>query len=72
MKINIILCFVLLLVSFTGRSQSIKQRTLEAKRTTGAIKIDGLLNDAAWNDAAAMTDMVEFRPKTGALENPAT
>ena len=33
------------------------------------MKIDGILNDAAWKDAAMMTDLVEFRPKIGDKEN---
>ena len=35
---------------------------LAAKRTTSAIKIDGLLDDAAWKDAPAALDYTEFRP----------
>ena len=27
-----------------------------------------LITDAAWKDAALMTDLVEFRPKMGAVE----
>src|SRR5258706_3876586 len=61
-----------LLISFCGIAQTnTTPRVLEAKRTSGTVKIDGLLNDAAWKDAAVMTDMVEFRPKVGALEDPA-
>jgi len=45
---------------------------LPAKRTTQAVKIDGLPNEAAWKDAAVMTDLIEFRPKMGAKENPDT
>ena len=44
-------------------------KTLPAKRTTGAIKIDGILNEPTWKDAAEMTDLIEFRPKVGAHEN---
>ncbi|HEY2722044.1 MAG TPA: hypothetical protein VGI82_09990, partial [Chitinophagaceae bacterium] len=46
-------------------------RTLPAKRTNLPVKIDGLLNDSAWKDAAMMTDLVEFRPKIGAREEHA-
>lgn len=71
MRASTALWLVLLFVSFSSTAQQKITRELEAKRTAGAVKIDGLLNDAAWNDAAPMTDMVEFRPKIGALEDPA-
>ena len=44
-------------------------RTLPAKRTTGTIKIDGIPNEAAWQDAAVMTDLIAFRPKAGEHES---
>jgi len=47
-------------------------KELPAKRTTQTVKIDGLINDGAWKDAAIMTDLIEFRPKVGAVENPET
>lgn len=50
-------------------AQSPAPRILPAKRTTHPIKIDGLLSDSAWKDAAMMTDLVEFRPKIGDKEN---
>ena len=72
MRASTALWIVLLFMSFKSTAQEKKiTRELEAKRTSGTVKIDGLLNDAAWNDAAPMTDMVEFRPKIGALEDPA-
>ena len=71
MRISSILWLAFLLVSFKSTAQTKIVRELEAKRTNGIVKIDGLLNDTAWQDAAVMTDMVEFRPKIGALEDPA-
>jgi len=50
-------------------SQTPAVRTLPAKRITGGVKIDGLLDDSAWKGAAMMTDLVEFRPKIGDKEN---
>jgi hypothetical protein len=41
------------------------------KRTIQRVKIDGLIDDAAWKDAAVMTDLIEFRPKVGDKEDPA-
>ena len=43
-------------------------RQLPAQRTTKPVKIDGLINDSAWKDAAMMTDLIEFRPKVGDKE----
>ena len=71
MRTSVALWLVLLLVSFSSIAQKNVIRELEAKRTYGIVKIDGLLNDSAWRDAAIMTDMVEFKPKIGALEDPA-
>jgi hypothetical protein len=70
MKTGAALLIVFLLTSYCGIAQT-TPRILEAKRTSGAVKIDGLLKDSAWKNAAVMTDMVEFRPKVGALEDPA-
>lgn len=50
-------------------AQAPAPRSLQAKRTEGKVKIDGILNDAAWKDAAVMTDMVEFRPTVGRHED---
>src|SRR5215467_7011271 len=49
-------------------SQSPAPRILPAKRTTQHVRIDGLLTDSAWKDAALMTDLVEFTPKIGDKE----
>ena len=56
--------FILMLVSILSLSlfaQSV-HRTLPAKRTTLPIKIDGILDDAAWKEAAVALDYTEFRP----------
>ena len=47
-------------------------KQLAANRTTKPVKMDGLINDEAWKDAAQMTDLVEFRPTVGKLKNPET
>lgn len=49
-------------------SQNTAPRQLEAKRTNQQVKIDGLIDDAAWKDAAGITDLIQFRPKVGAVE----
>jgi hypothetical protein len=62
----------LLLLCLCVNAQSPAPRQLPANRTTKPVKIDGLIKDEAWKDAAMMTDMVEFRPTVGKLENPET
>ena len=41
---------------------------LPAKRTRLKVKIDGLINDSAWKEAAMMNNLIEFRPTIGARE----
>ncbi len=50
------------------QAQTITPRELPAKRTTQPIKIDGIIDDAAWKDAPNMSDLVEFRPVVGRKE----
>lgn len=67
-----LLCFfICLCICGYTYSQAIV-RELLAKRTTLPVKIDGLVNDSAWKQAAVMTDLIEFRPKVGDIEDPAT
>ena len=66
-KTNLLLGGMLLLTLFV-HAQTLSRKELQAKRTTQSVKIDGLITDAAWKDAALMTDLVEFRPKMGAIE----
>jgi hypothetical protein len=49
-------------IHLPAQTQTPPPRQLPAKRTTLPIKIDGLLNDAAWKDAPAALDYTEFRP----------
>ena len=62
-----ILTVIIFLPSFAF-SQNPAPRILSAKRTIRHVRIDGLLTDSAWKDAAMMTDLVEFRPKIGDKE----
>lgn len=66
-KTNIALIGLLLLTLFSN-AQTPAPKELPAKRTIQKVKIDGLINDEAWKDAAVMTNLVEFRPKMGAVE----
>lgn len=58
----------MLLFSVFVNAQTPTPKELPAKRTTQTIKIDGLINDEAWKEAPMMTNLVEFRPKKGAVE----
>lgn len=58
------------LLFLTSVAQSPPRLELAAKRTQKPVKIDGLITDEAWKDAAVMTDLVEFRPVVGRKENP--
>lgn len=66
----VVFCVVVFPLFCLGQAPVTKE--LPAKRTNLPVKIDGLLNDSAWKDAAVMTDLIEFRPTPGAVENPAT
>lgn len=66
------ICLLLLFVSpFFCIAQSEGPLRLPAIRTQQKIKIDGLLSEPAWKDAAVMNNLIEFRPKIGAPEDPA-
>ena len=53
-----------------AHSQSPPPLQLPAQRTSKPVKIDGLITDEAWKDAAMMTNLVEFRPTVGRKEEP--
>jgi len=65
--IAIVLSIIVFHPSFVF-SQTNSPRILPAKRTSFPVKIDGILTDSAWKNAAMMTDLVEFRPKIGDKE----
>ncbi|MDP9230126.1 MAG: carbohydrate binding family 9 domain-containing protein [Bacteroidota bacterium] len=57
--------FFLLLIAISISNNTVAQltpRQLPAKRTTASIKIDGILEEAAWKDAPAALGYTEFRP----------
>ncbi|MFT3845496.1 MAG: DUF5916 domain-containing protein [Lacibacter sp.] len=54
------------------KKEKAEARTLPALRTTQKVKIDGLLNDSAWKQAAVATNYVEFRPKVGRFDDEET
>jgi hypothetical protein len=65
----VIAIFIFIFNPFFVYSQITVPKILPAKRTTLPVKIDGILTDSAWKDAAMMTDLIEFRPRIGDKEN---
>ncbi len=73
MKIKTLLAAgILSLFAATVFAQTPVPKQLPAKRTDKKVKIDGLIDDEAWKDAAIMSDLIEFRPTVGAVEKPET
>ncbi|MDB5236119.1 MAG: hypothetical protein JWR44_3112 [Hymenobacter sp.] len=48
------------------------KRELAAQRITQAVKLDGVLDEAAWREAAVATDFIQNRPKPGPHETHPT
>lgn len=69
MKIKTILTLGVSLFLCTKFLPKLQFKNIGGKRITGTIKIDGLINDEGWKDAPVMTDLTEFRPTVGAVEN---
>jgi hypothetical protein len=67
-KFFLFLPFALILFGHHFASSQIIPKTLEARRTTQRVVIDGKLNESAWQDAARADDYVEFRPVIGQKE----
>jgi len=57
---NYLTCFACILLC--GQLFAQAPRTIPAKRVNGSIKIDGILDEAAWKDAPLATNFVELRP----------
>ncbi len=57
---------------YGGVQAQVSPRQLPAKRFSETVRIDGLLTDSAWKNAAVLSDLTEFRPKAGDKENPFT
>lgn len=72
MKLLTTFLYITLFVSeIHAQHDSLQHKKLIATRTTGKIKIDGVLNDEAWKLAPIATDFVEWRPSFGLKEDPA-
>lgn len=62
------LCFCILLSSTAFSQAPIPKKQLAAKRITTTIKIDGVLDDAAWKQAAKADNFIESRPVANRTE----
>lgn len=52
--------------------QQAGQRSVEALKIKGGVRVDGLLNDAAWREARPIGELVQREPKAGAAPSEAT
>jgi hypothetical protein len=68
---SILFCLSLLFV-FTIASAQTPRKQLAAKRTTATIKIDGVLDESAWQEGFPATKFVEWRPTFGVIEDSLT
>ena len=59
--------FVLLCLCFSNINAQ-EKKILNIKRTTNAPKIDGILNDKAWQNAEEAKDFIQFTPAMGTIE----
>ena len=62
--LNFILVFMLCLSSILAQ----EKKTLQISRTDNPPKIDGVLDDAAWENAMEAKDFTQFRPTMGVAE----
>lgn len=69
---HVLQCCAALLISSAAIAQQPTPKTLPAKRTTAAFKIDGNLDEPAWKEATPATQFVEWRPNFGAIEDADT
>ena len=60
------LCVALIFNSINAQDK----KFLNLKRAKTPPKIDGVLNDPAWQEAEKATDFVQFRPAMGVAEIP--
>ena len=64
MKRSILL--LLLLTSLNFGVAQVQPKSFNAVRTTEKIKIDGVFDEASWQEAPVLTDFVQRRPNPGA------
>ncbi|WP_186988453.1 DUF5916 domain-containing protein [Constantimarinum furrinae] len=57
-----------ILIAVSGNLIAQEKKTLQIKRVTEAPKIDGVLDDPAWEGVDEATDFTQFRPEMGVKE----
>lgn len=62
---KVLLLFSFFCISLIYAQDLTNRKTITTTRVSEAPKIDGNLNDAAWENAEIMTDFVEMRPDNG-------
>lgn len=70
MRLRFLFSFLILFTSLNIWSQTLDKKTLNIKRTDVAPKIDGVLDDKAWEEAEVATDFTQFRPEMGVQPKP--
>ncbi len=70
MRLRFLFSFLILFTSLNIWSQTLDKKTLNIKRTDVAPKIDGVLDDKAWEEAEVATDFTQFRPEMGVVPKP--
>src|SRR3954469_8970632 len=71
MKFPFFTISLLLLCTLSFAQDTVSRKKLQAKRTTVVPKIDGILNDAAWQDVPVATGFIENNPIAGRIESAA-
>ncbi len=75
--VRLLLSFLCLFGAVAARAQApaarpvapdVARRQLAATRTAAPIKLDGVLDDAAWNSAPVASEFTQFRPNPGPRE----
>ncbi len=67
MKIRLIITLLLFSATFLNAQE---KKTLNIVKTSDAPKIDGVLDDTAWQNAEIATDFIQFRPEMGVTLQP--
>lgn len=70
MRFYVFTISLLFLCSLAFAQDSVSHKKLQAKRTTVVPKIDGVLDDAAWQDVPVATGFIENNPTRGRVETP--
>jgi hypothetical protein len=68
MKFQFVTISLLFLCSLSYSQATVSHKKLQAKRTTVVPKIDGVLNDAAWEGVPIATGFIENNPTPGRVE----